>query len=197
LGNTIITVGSSSQFIADTGTSAGSSGTGTDGVSLHISGDGPTQEGTLTIGGNGSAGTFTLNQQSGYTGNGLLLAGGTANFYLTPTGSSELVDNGYPATVENVNQINLLPDGGLASLTAGDTYTLISDPSGGLTGTFEFSNGTDTENFDIGGNSYPVQLNDSATAVTVTVVPEPATISVLGIGVLALAQRRHRRRLSR
>jgi hypothetical protein len=190
LGNTPITLEPSGQFSADVGTSAGSTGAGTAGASLILE-----SKGLLTIGGNGTAGAFTLNQQSGFSGPALNLEGGTMTFSLTPGGSTELVENGIAASVSNVNTVDLLANGGLTALTPGDTYTLISDPAGGLSGTFEFSNGTDEGEVVIGGHGYFLKLEDSPTALTATVlpgvVPEPASLAVLGVsGALLLGRRR-------
>ena len=101
---------------------------------------------------------------------------------------------GTAASVSGTNIINLSDlSGGTAAVPNG-TYTLIADAAGGLTGTFEFGNGSTTGTLTVGTNTYTGTLNNSATAETLTVsaVPEPATLGLFAIGALSLLAGRKR-----
>ena len=99
---------------------------------------------------------------------------------------------GTAASVSGTNIINLAA---LATTAVPNgTYTLIADAAGGLTGTFEFGNGSTTGTLTVGTNTYTGTLNNSATAETLTVsaVPEPATLGLFSIGALSLLAGRKR-----
>ncbi len=99
---------------------------------------------------------------------------------------------GTAASVSGTNIINLAA---LATTAVPNgTYTLIADAAGGLTGTFEFGNGSTTGTLTVGTNTYTGTLNNSATAETLTVsaVPEPATLGLFAIGALSLLAGRKR-----
>jgi autotransporter-associated beta strand protein len=99
---------------------------------------------------------------------------------------------GSTAAISGTNIINLAA---LATTAVpSGTYTLIADSSGGLTGTFEFGNGSTTGTLTVGTNTYIGTLNNSATAETLTVsaVPEPATLGLFAIGALGLLAGRKR-----
>lgn len=101
---------------------------------------------------------------------------------------------GSKAAISGTNIINLVDlSNGKTAVPTG-TYTLIADAAGGLTGTFEFSNGTDTGTLTVGSNTYTGTLNNTATAETVTVsaVPEPTAVALLALGGLALLIRRRK-----
>jgi fibronectin-binding autotransporter adhesin len=125
---------------------------------------------------------------------GLNLQGGTIDLGFDG-GSVQNLLAGTAASVSGTNTINLSDlSGGTAAVPSG-TYTLIADAAGGLTGTFQFANGSDTGTLTVGSNTYTGTLSDSATAVTLTVsaVPEPATLAIFALGGLALLAARRRR----
>ncbi len=73
------------------------------------------------------------------------------------------------ASVSGTNTINITGVG--SSLTIGHTYNLITAASG-LTGTFQFTGGSNTETIAVGGHAYTLTLANSGTAETVTVSAE-------------------------
>ncbi len=136
----------------------------------------------------GNPATSSSTVQAQINVGGLNLQGGTIDFGFYGSTVQEILA-GTAASVSGTNIINL------ADLSAGgdtnvpfDTYTLIADAAGGLTGTFEFANGSTTGTLTVGTMTYTGTLNDSATAVTLTVsaVPEPATLGLLAIGAMGL-----------
>ena len=123
---------------------------------------------------------------------GLNLQGGIISFGFDG-GSFQSLLAGTKASVSGTNIVNLT-----ALTTAGvptGTYTLIADSAGGLTGTFEFGNGSDTGTLTVGSNTYTGTLNNSATAETLTVsaVPEPTAVALLAVGALGLLLIRRRK----
>jgi hypothetical protein len=124
---------------------------------------------------------------------GLNLQGGTIDLGFDG-GSVQNLLVGSKAAVSGTNIINLsdLSNGKTAVPTG--TYTLIADAAGGLTGTFEFSNGSDTGTLTVGSNTYTGTLNNSDTAETLTVsaVPEPTAVALLALGGLGLLIRRRK-----
>ena len=98
----------------------------------------------------GSAGTFQLQQNTSFGGAALTLNGATLDFDLGSSAADQLAVT-KTASVSGTNTINIKPLG--SSLTAGAYYNLVT-ASGGLGGTFHFSNGTASENVTVGGVSY-------------------------------------------
>lgn len=124
---------------------------------------------------------------------GLNLQGGTIDLGFAG-GSVQNLLVGSKAAVSGTNIINLSDlSGGKTAVPTG-TYTLIADTAGGLTGTFEFSNGSDTGTLTVGSNTYTGTLNNSDTAETLTVsaVPEPTAVALLALGGLGLLIRRRK-----
>jgi fibronectin-binding autotransporter adhesin len=183
LGNTAISVAPGANFMPQGTSSAGTTGAGTSGALLSIVGD------QLDMA-DGTPGTFTINQNSGFSGTALTLTGATMDFDLGTTSADELIDAGPGvASVTGTNTINLNTAGD-AFLTPG-IYDLISAPSG-LTGTFDFGNATNTEVLTL-DQPYTLTLNNSDTLETLTVsVPEPASIGLLAIGGASLLTRRRK-----
>jgi|GEM_PF-3204882 len=101
---------------------------------------------------------------------------------------------GSKAAVSGTNIINVVDlSNGKTAVPAG-TYTLIADAAGGLTGTFEFANGSETGTLTVGSNTYTGTLNNTDTAETLTVsaVPEPTAVALLALGGLGLLIRRRK-----
>jgi len=183
LGNTEIT-GDQGNLLIDGSASAGTSGPGNSGATMllpHID----MQDGTI--------GTFRLYQQSGFTGAALYLGVGIGFLLdLGETAADEVVDSG-PGTADMAggNPFINISTAGDAYLTPG-SYTLISVPAGGLTGTFDFPNGQTTETVTVGGTAYTLTLTNSDTAEVLTVLPEPASAAIMTLGGIFLLRRRRR-----
>ncbi len=124
---------------------------------------------------------------------GLTLQGGIISLGFDGSSFQSLLV-GSTAAISGTNIINLADLSGGTAVVPNGTYTLISDASGGLTGTFEFGNGSTTGTLTVGTNTYTGTLNNSATAETLTVsaVPEPATLGLFAIGALSLLAGRKR-----
>lgn len=190
LGNTAINVGTTggspttATFLAGAGSSAGTVSTGTASLTVNPGS-------TLSLA-DGTIGTFTVNQSSGV---GLTLGSGGAgtilDFDLSSSGADSLIDTA-AASVSGANTIDIATLG--SSLTTGTPYTLISAASGLSGGTFDFSNGQQTETVAVGGANYTLTLTPSDTAeqLTVSAVPEPATLGIIGIAMSGLLVRRRR-----
>jgi autotransporter-associated beta strand protein len=194
-GNTSISISPNTQLTIGTQSFAGTTGAGTQGASLNIAG-------RFTF--EPLCQNFTVNQEDGYTGTGLSFNNALLLnvFVQAPLSAfnTELIDNGPgTASVTGTNTIFL----GLGNSVPSGSYTLISDPAGGLTGTFVLPNGLTSETIPANPGShdgYQVQLLNSSTAEQVSIintgggVPEPATLGLAVCGsVLALARRRTRR----
>jgi hypothetical protein len=118
----------------------------------------------------GTVGTFNLQQQSGFgSGNtALTLGGATLNFDLSATGADQLAVNVGSAAVSGVNTIGITTLG--SSLTAGQSYNLISASSGlNSGGSFQFADGQSNEVVTVGGQTYTLTLNSSPTIEHVVV----------------------------
>lgn len=166
LGNTAISVSAGAAFDPRPGSgtaSAGSTGSGNSGAKLTLA-SGSTFDMT-----DGSAGTFDLSQQTGFSGPTLTLQGATLNFDLGAAAADQLETTG-AASVSGVNIINIVGLSG--GVTQGQAYPLISAASG-LTGTFEFSNGTASEILFDNNQSYTLQLSNSGAAETLTIAAPP------------------------
>jgi hypothetical protein len=145
----------------------------------------------------GTIGTFTLNQQSGFHGVALsvgdTLAGSQATFGfdLGNTSADELISSGPgTAAIFGTQTINISTAGD-TSLTPGN-YTLISIPSGGLTGTFDFASGLSTESVTVGGTNYTLMLTNTDTTEVLTVLPEPGIMTIAALSATFLLRRRRR-----
>ena len=169
---------------------------------------GPTtvQSGTLALGGGSSPATIAesslLTISSGATFDisaitstptalkGLTISGGTINVAMDANGNVSNIVLSSAATVSGSNTINFAAASGVTALTAG-TYNLLADAGGGLAGTFLFGNGTNSEKYLLGSDSYMLTLANSNTAETLNVgaavpVPEPAALAIFAVGGLAL-----------
>ena len=144
-----------------------------------------------------SGGTFIVTNDG--VGNqisvgGLNLQGGTIDLGFDG-GSVQNLLAGTAASVSGTNIINLSDLSGGKTAVPNGTYTLIADAAGGLTGTFQFANGSTTGTLTVGSNNYSGTLNDSSTALTLTVsaVPEPTAVAILAVGALGLLLIRRRK----
>ena len=122
--------------------------------------------------------------------NGLTISGGTINVAMDASGNVSNIVLNSAATVSSSNTINFAAASGVTALTPG-TYNLLADASGGLTGTFLFGNGTNTEKYLLGSESYMLTLANTSTLETLNVgagvaVPEPATLGLFALGGLGL-----------
>ncbi len=122
--------------------------------------------------------------------NGLTISGGTIDVAMDAGGNVSSLVVSSAATITGSNTISFAAASGVTALTPG-TYNLLADASGGLTGTFLFGNGTNTEKYLLGSDSYMLTLGNSSTAETLNIgaavpVPEPATLGLLAISGLAL-----------
>ena len=184
LGDTAITVASGEILDMMAGSSAGNTATASSGATLA----GTTGGATFSLE-DDQFGTFTLTQGSSFSGIALTLGGDTLDFDISNLGADEILDVGPgTASVSGTNIINM--DALTLTLTPG-FYTLISDPSGGLTGAFKFANLQTTETLE----GYTLSLSNSSTAETLTVssLPEPgatAAMALVAAGVLIRVRRR-------
>ena len=167
LGNTAITIGSGATFVTTAGAvvagstgAPGTPGLGSAGDSLNLN------AGAIFDMADGGIGTFSLNQQSGFTGPALTLGGATLEFNLSGSAADSLLVSTGAAAVSGTNTISIAGLG--SSLTPGGTYTLISAASG-LNGTFLFPNNSTAEALTVGGTPYELTLNSSGTAESVHV----------------------------
>jgi autotransporter-associated beta strand protein len=132
---------------------------------------------------------------------GLTISGGTINVAMDGSGNVSNIVLNSAAIVSGTNTINFAAASGVTALTPG-TYTLLADASGGLTGTFLFGNGTNSEKYILGSDSYMLSLENTNTAETLNVgagapVPEPATLCMVamgGLGLLLVGRKRTVRR---
>ncbi len=124
----------------------------------------------------GAIGTFNVQQQASFgAGNtALTLSGASLNLELNNSGVDQLAVNVGKASVSGTNTVNFTPIG--SGLTIGGNYTLVSSPAGGLTGNFQFANGSQSKVISSGGNSYTAILYNTPTAESVSIHPGPPTI---------------------
>ncbi len=168
IGNAAISVTGSGTLavLPGSGTlSAGSTGAGSGGASLSV-GSGATFSMV-----DGAIGKFNLQQQSGFSGPALTLAGGTLNLEVGNSFSDQLAVNSGTVSVSGANTINLSPIGRPSGL-----YTLISAPGGGLNsgGSFQFAGGGTTTSVVTGtpfATYYNLTLHTSSNVVSVSVAP--------------------------
>jgi PEP-CTERM motif len=180
LGGTAISVANGAILTMMAGSSAG-------GTSGNATLAGTTGGATFSLE-DSAIGTFTLKQNSFFSGAALTLGGDMLDFDISNLGTDEILDSGPgKASVSGVNIINMNT---LTPTLTPSTYTLISIPSGGLIGTFEFSNSQTSELL----GSYRLTLNNTSTAETITVVavPEPATMGLVAMGLFGLLRTRRR-----
>ncbi len=169
LGATAITVSSGTALATSGVVSAGPSGVSATFASLTLNNGSTlamTSGNTMTLNANttGSPGTvLSIGNASG---------GASLSFNLTgtPGSNDELVVANGTATVAGANTVNVSDLS--ATLSTSSPYTLISVPGGGLNGgTFQFANGSATENFVTGsGRNYNLSLANSSTSLAVTAV---------------------------
>ncbi len=162
LGNTAMTVANNATFAPNPGSGSVNVGLTTvanAGASMNL------QSGSIFDMTDGAIGTFNLQQNSGFSSTALTISGAKLNFDLSSTGADVLaVTKG--ALVSGSNTIGITTLG--TSLLLGHTYNLITAASG-LTGTFLFSNGGNSEVVTAGGTSYGLVLNNTAGAETITI----------------------------
>ena len=139
-----------------------------------------------------SGATFDISAitASATTLKGMTISGGTINVAMDGSGNVSNIVLNSAATVSGSNTINFVAASGVTALTPG-TYNLLADASGGLTGTFLFGNGTNSEQYLLGSDSYMLTLANSSTLETLNVgaaapVPEPATLGLFAIGGVSL-----------
>jgi autotransporter-associated beta strand protein len=180
LGNTAIAISSGGVFQPAVGAAAGTSGAGSSGASLSLSG------GILDMASDNAAGAFTINQQTGYAGASLSLGSGTLDLNLiggVTTGVDRLLVSGGTANLSGTTDIALSKSG--SSLAAG-TYPLIVVSSGqGLAGRgFALDSAGTCEVAAVGANMYHLSLVNSATAESLVVsAPIASTSFTLGAGI--------------
>jgi hypothetical protein len=125
----------------------------------------------------GAIGTLSVQPASGAgAGTTTLALGGTSlNFEISGSGADQLAVTGGQASVSGNNRISITPLG--TSLSPGQTYSLITAPSGldGGGAAFQFANGLNSEVVTLGGNSYNLTLSNSAGAEKVTIGNSIAT----------------------
>ncbi|MHB1767181.1 MAG: autotransporter-associated beta strand repeat-containing protein [Phycisphaerae bacterium] len=135
--------------------------------------------------------------------NGLTISGGEIDFAMDGSGNISRLQINAAAHVNGVNYIGLNTGG--TQLRIG-VYNLISDPYGGLAGTFEFSNGATTEELSAGGTNYALALSNSTADEQLTItyygdpIPEPVANNASGLSPIgernpARLCRNQRRRL--
>ena len=164
LGNTAISVAGGATFNPAAGTFAGTTAAGTAGATLALG------SGAIFSTNDNAVGTFTLKQNVSFASPALNLNGTTLNMDIGPSGTDTLAvvqgAGGGVASVAGTNTINLTAVG--SSLTLG-TYSLITAASG-LTGTFQFSDSTTTQQVTAGNTTSTVNLviSDAAEQLVVT-----------------------------
>ena len=173
LSNTALQIATGGLFTVNPGSGtilAGLTSAGSNGSTLNLA-----LGGRFNMTGDNAVGVFDLNQQAGFSGVALTLGGGTLSFDLSATGADELVVNKGTAAVPSLNTISF--DGLGGSLTPSSTYTLISDPAGGLNSA-NFALGSST--IAVGASTYALQLTGDAQheAVIVSAATHP------GIGAI-------------
>ncbi|HET6246535.1 MAG TPA: autotransporter-associated beta strand repeat-containing protein [Tepidisphaeraceae bacterium] len=170
LGNTPITVLSGATFAprpASGTIAAGTAAANALGATL-----------TLNTGSNfsmldGAVGTFNLQQGStfGAATTALTLGGANLAFNIGSSNADVLAISAGKAAVTGINTVSFTGVG--SGLTLGGSYNFIT-ANQGLTGTFQFPNGQQSETLNVGNANYVLNLSNSATAETVTVAASPA-----------------------
>jgi hypothetical protein len=195
LGNTaIVGTATNNEFtpnlsVNSIGYTAGTTGAGTQGATLDVA--------SLQV-----QGSLILQQETGFTGSALTLNNSHLDFSnLGEVLGSPLLSVTGPGTasVSGAQDISAVLN---SAITTPTTFTLISDPNGGLSGgTYELDSSGDTTIMGTNGiDTYQETLNATDTAVTLSVsditpipsVPEPATLSALAIGGMVCLRRRTR-----
>ncbi len=179
LGNTAISVASTAvglSVLAGSGTfSAGTTSTGTAGATLSLA------SGSTFSMADSAVGTFNLQQQSsfGASNTALTISGANLNFDISASGADRLNVGVGKAVVSGTNTIGLNVVG--SGLTPGAGYPVIAAAAGGLTGTFQFSGGSQTTSVTSGGRTYQLALQNTPTAQIVKVLPVPVSSSGLPV----------------
>ena len=165
LGNTAISTSNAATLAVAPGSAtvnAGSTGAGTGGASLNLA------SGTTFTMQDGSVGTFNLQHQTSFNGAALTLGGANLNFDMNNASADSLTAQG-AASVTGSNTINLATASGVTSLSLTPRNLITASSGLGTAGQFNFSNGTNTEQYQVGSNNYTLTLANSATAVTLGV----------------------------
>jgi hypothetical protein len=121
------------------------------------------------------------------TGNVTLDSSSTADFYIDDNGSTPSTDYTQLSATGDISlggsglslQQGTVGGGTCVTLTAGDTATLVSDPTGTISGTFESAaNGAIIPMSGCGSEAYPVRITYAAHTVTATVLSRATTTAL-------------------